>query len=75
MMSRERIYAVTFNSHTNCLNNAVSDGNPDISKIEYIHMPKDIPLLIRERDLIKYAKFGNGYSTVKCVGALDMEGE
>ena len=74
-MSRERIYAVTFNSYTNGLNTTVSDGNPDLSKIEYIRMPKDIPLLIRERDLIKYAQFGNGYSTVKCVGALDVEGE
>ena len=69
-MNRERIYAVTFNSYTNAFKNAVSDGNKDIAKTEYIHISQDIPFLIRESELLYYSKFGKGYSMVKCVGEL-----
>lgn len=70
-MARERIYAVTFNRYTNALRDCVSDGNRDIAKIEYISLPKDVPFLIRESELLKYVKFGNGYASVVCVGELD----
>lgn len=69
-MDRERIYAVTFNSYTNGLRNAVSDGNKDIAKTEYIHLSEDVPFLIRESELLYYSKFGQGYSVIRCVGEL-----
>lgn len=69
-MSRERIYAVTFNSYTNTLRNTVSDGNKDIGETKYISLPEGIPFLVRECELLEYAKFGKGFSTVTCVGEL-----
>ena len=46
----ERIYAVEFNTYTNCLKDTVSDGNKNIGETKYIHLPKDVPFLIKEND-------------------------
>ena len=66
----ERIYAVEFNTYTDCLRDTVSDGNKNIGERKYIHLPKDVPFLIRESELLEYVKYGNGYQSVFCVGAI-----
>ena len=53
----ERIYAVEFNTYTNCMRDTVSDGNKNIGETKYISLPKDVPFLIRESELLEYAKY------------------
>ena len=69
----ERIYAVEFNTYTNALRDTVSDGNKNIGETEYIHLPKDVPFLIRESELLEYMKYGNGYKSIYCVGAINKD--
>ena len=69
----ERIYAVEFNTYTNCMRDTVSDGNKSIGEAKYISLPKDVPFLIRESELLEYVKYGNGYKSVFCVGAIKKD--
>ena len=68
----EKIYAVEFNSYTNALNNVVSDGNKEIGKTKYIHIPEG-GLLVKESELDEYRKYGNGFASTKFVGTILTE--
>ena len=70
MNEAEKVYIVEFNSYTNCLCDTVSDGNyDDLSKTKYLSIPFG-GLLVRESELEKYSKFGNGYASIKLVGSM-----
>ncbi len=60
-----RIYRVTFNAFTNGMRTTVTDGNL------YLELPRHCAFLIREIDIPKYIKFGEGFSELTCVGDLD----
>ncbi len=65
------IYRVEFNQFTNGLRNTVWDGK------NYLNIPRT-GFLIREEDISYYAKLGNGFSRLECVGELkkpDEEGD
>lgn len=69
-MKEEKVYIVEFNTYTNCMYDTVSDGNyEDLSKTEYLSIPLG-GLLVRESELTKYSKFGNGYKSIKLVGSM-----
>ena len=68
----EKIYAVEFNSYTNALNNVVSNGDEDIGRRKYIHIP-DGGLLVKESELDEYRKYGNGFASTKFVGTILTE--
>lgn len=62
----EKIYAVTFMSYTNCFNNTV--WNEDEGK--YLMVGKEF--LVKESDLPKYQKYGDGYREVMYVGSMEV---
>lgn len=65
----EKVYKVEFMQYTNCLMNTVSDGNDDIGERKYLKVGTD-PVIIRESDLLKYMKYGNGFRSVEFIGNL-----
>ena len=73
----EKIYAVEFISYTNCLKNTVSDwdgkGIPKVGEQEYLTVGHNF--LVRESELEKYRKFGQGYRSITFVGELLIEDE
>lgn len=69
MIKTEKVYAVTFMQYTNCLNDTVSTNNDDWTKSEYLNIGKET-FLVKESDLDKYKKFGNGYKTLIFVGNI-----
>ena len=67
----ERVYLVEFNSYTNCSKDCVAKYSEDGStlKSEYIEIPKE-GLVVRESELGEYIKFGGGFASTKCIGAI-----
>ena len=65
----EKVYKVQFMQYTNCFMDTVSDGNEDIGKRKYLQVGND-PVIIKESDLSKYMKFGNGFRSVEFIGNL-----
>ena len=55
--------------YTNHCRNTVSDGNEDIGKIKYLMIGTD-PVIIKESDLSKYMKYGNGFRSIEFIGNL-----
>ena len=68
----EKVYLVEFMSYTNCLKDTVSDwdgkGDPLLKDIKYLDVGHNF--LVRESELEKYRKFGQGYRSIKYVGEL-----
>lgn len=75
MNKLEKIYMVEFMEYSNYARDKVStydDSYPyDISKIEYLKIGKE-PFLIRESEIEKYRKFGNGYRNLKFIGCIEI---
>lgn len=65
----EKVYKVRFMKYTNCFEDTVSDGNEDIGKRKYLKVGID-PVIIRESDLPKYMKYGNGFRSIEFIGNL-----
>lgn len=65
----EKVYEVEFMQYTNCFRDTVSDGNEDIGKRKYLQVGND-PVIIKESDLPKYMKYGNGFRTIEFIGNL-----
>lgn len=64
-----KLYSITFNSYTNCLDDTVSDGNKDVAKTKYEDVPS--PFIITENTISYYQKFGGGIKTLIFVGYLN----
>lgn len=47
----------------------VSDGNEDVGKRKYLLIGTD-SVIIKESDLSKYMKYGNGFRSVEFIGNL-----
>lgn len=65
----EKVYKVKFMQYTNCFMDTVSDCNEDIDKRKYLKVGAD-PVIIRESDLPKYMKYGNGFRSIEFIGNL-----
>ena len=65
----EKLYAVEFMQDAYCFNDTISDNNEDASKKEYLYIGTD-PIFIKESDLVKYMKYGNGFKFIKFVGNI-----
>ncbi len=65
----EKVYKVEFMQYTNCLKDTVSDGNKDFDERKYLKIGIN-PIIIRESDLSKYMKYGNGFRSVEFIGNL-----
>ena len=74
-MMLEKVYAVEFMVYTNCLNDTVSDwdgkGSPSLKDIKYLAVGHNF--LIKESEIEKYRKFGQGYRNLKFVGELILD--
>ena len=71
MNNAERVYIVEFNTYTNSCCDTVSDGDyDDLSETKYYLSIPLGGLLVRESELEKYSKFGNGYKSIKLVGSM-----
>lgn len=69
-MELEKVYAVTFMEYTNFLNDTVSDGNKDWSKLNYLNVGHNF--LIKESDIEKYRVYGHGYRSLTFVGEIEV---
>ena len=67
----EKVYAVEFMEYTNCMKDTVSDGNENIGETKYITIGKE-PFLVRESELNKYRKYGNGFRSITFVGNISI---
>lgn len=65
----EKVYKVKFMQYTNCFMDTVSDCNEDIGKRKCLKVGAD-PVIIRESDLPKYMKYGNGFRSIEFIGNL-----
>lgn len=65
----EKVYKVKFMQYTNCFMDTVSDGNEDIDTRKYLLIGTD-SVIIKESDLSKYMKYGNGFRSVEFIGNL-----
>ncbi len=65
----EKVYEVEFIQYANCLEDTISDGNKDIGERKYLKVGNE-PVIIKESDLPKYMKYGNGFRTIKFIGNL-----
>lgn len=68
-MKEEKVYFVKFNDYTNSTYSTVRYSNIEEGQDEYLDIPYG-GLVIRESELEKYRKFGNGYKTIKLVGSM-----
>ena len=65
----EKVYEVEFMSYTNALGDTVWDKESD----EYIEIPdNERTLIVRESELEKYKRFGDGYRSTKFVGYMKI---
>lgn len=72
----EKVYAVEFMSYTNCLRDTVSDWNGISSftgKEKYLTVKGPNEFLVKESDLEKYRKYGQGYKNIRFVGWMDVK--
>ena len=73
MSKLEKVYSVEFMDYTDSLKDHVCDYStiqhqyPDMLKVT-----RD-PFLIKESDLMKFNKFGNGYRNIKLVGVMYID--
>lgn len=67
MAKLEKIYAVEFMNYTNYSHDTVCDESTGI----YLGVTKN-PFLVRESDLPKYQKYGEGYREIKYVGNMEV---
>lgn len=65
----EKVYKVKFMQYTNYFMDTISDGNEDISERKYLKVGND-PVIIKESDLSKYMKYGNGFRSVEFIGNM-----
>lgn len=65
----EKVYKVKFMQYTNYFMDTISDGNEDIGKRKYLLIGTD-SVIIKESDLSKYMKYGNGFRSVEFIGNL-----
>ena len=65
----EKVYEVEFMQYTNYRNDTISDNNEDIGKIKYLNVGI-YPQIIKESDLQKYVKYGNGFRSIKFIGNI-----
>lgn len=74
-MYKEKIYSVEFMTYTNCMQDTVSDwdgkGSPSLKDIKYLDVGHNF--LIKESEIEKYKKFGQGYRNLKFVGELMID--
>ena len=70
-----KMYKVKFLNYTNGMENAVSD---DSRNMDYIDIPKETKpyIILKESQLEKYKRYGNGYASVEYIGStIDDEAE
>ena len=65
----KKVYAIDFIRYTDCLNDTVSNSDPD--NTEYIEVGRHEPFLVVEDDIDHYMKFGGGIRNMKFVGYID----
>lgn len=69
----EKIYLVEFISYTNALHDTVSDWDgkrfSKIGETKYLHLGRHCTL-VKESDLEKYRKYGQGYKKITFLGTL-----
>ena len=65
----EKIYKVVFMEYTSSAKDTVSNGDEENTK--FINVGKD-PFLIRESEIDKYIKYGNGFYSIEFVGNIDI---
>ena len=65
----EKVYKVKFMQYTNCFMDTISDANEDIGERKYLKVGAD-PVIIRESDLPKYMKYGNGFRSIEFIGNI-----
>lgn len=74
-MYKEKIYFVEFMTYTNCMKDTVSNwdgkGDPFGKDIKYLDVGHNF--LIKESEIEKYKKFGQGYRNIKFVGELMID--
>ena len=72
----EKVYAVEFMSYTNYLKDTVSDWD-GISSFtgneKYLNVKGPHQFLVKEADLEKYRKYGQGYNKITFVGWMDVD--
>ena len=71
----EKVYAVDFMAYTNCLNDTVSDWDGVSSftgKEKYLTVKGPKVFLVKESDLEKYSKYGQGYKNLTCIGWMEV---
>ena len=76
MNKLEKVYAVEFMQYTNCLNDTVCDWDGSYSTSlknhHYLDVGKEV-VLIKESDLEKYRKYGQGYRNCEFVGNIIID--
>lgn len=65
----EKIYEVEFMQYANCFNDSVLNYNEDNDKRKYLNVGTD-HIFIKESNLVKYMKYGNGFKSIKFVGNI-----
>lgn len=71
----EKVYAVEFMAYTNCLNDTVSDWDGVSSftgNEKYLTVKGPKVFLVKESDLDKYRKYGQGYKNLTCIGWMEV---
>ena len=74
MAKIEKVYAAEFMTYTNCLRNTVSnykEGDP-IESVKYLNVGVGT-FLVKESDIDKYRKFGDGYKSLMFVGNIEVD--
>lgn len=78
MIKTEKVYSVTFMQYTNYMKDTVSDwdgvSDATFGSAEYLNIGKG-SFLVRESELEKYRKFGQGYRDVHFVGNIEINNE
>ena len=77
MTKLEKVYKVDFMAYINVLHDTVSDWD-GVSKItgneKYLTVKAPNEFLVKESDLEKYRKFGQGYNKITFVGWMEIGG-
>lgn len=72
----EKVYAVEFMVYASYLDDTVSDwdgkGSPEIGKTKYLDVKGKNVFLVKESDLEKYRKYGQGYKKLTCIGWMEV---
>lgn len=66
-----KIYRVTFNQYTNCMQDTVCKNTENMSELDYIDCDRySGSLLIKENEYNLYQQYGGGIKTMELVGIL-----